>query len=316
MEGVGEGLGRRNRKNCKSEVMKRPQVLFYYPQHFNRSANGTNSFFDKLLETCEKNGVSYRLYEEPDRGTDKPRNPKARKADFFFRIVWFVRNVVKIFSRKDFYHREKYVARIVNVLTFGYFKSPVYVTISESMLYLFAYMNDDGRVYDIQHGVQYKAFRHFYDEQIYLKYHYDKSNIYFLNYGKGYRDALISGAEERMGGRVHVIGSPLDIKNIDVRYEGRTNRVIVALQMTDSSNLDELKYLKGQLDELLDQFVGLDYIVLLRHHPRFNNCIDISDLLQKYPFAVISTERLENIAEHVLLHITISSTTAFDIAQA
>lgn len=294
--------------------MRKPRVLFYYPQHFNRTAQGTNPFFDKLLETCDKYGVSYRLYEEPDGGTDKPHNPKARKADFFFWLVWFIRKIVKIFSKEDFYHREKYVAKIVNVLTLGYFKHPVYVTISESMLHLFAYLNDDAKVYDIQHGVQYKDFRCFYNETKFLNYHYDKSNIYFLNFGNGYRTALIDGAEEKMGHRVHVIGCPLDIRNIEVSYSKRSKKVVVALQMTDSSNAEELKYLKEQLDNLLNEFSGLEYEILLRHHPRYNDCIDISDLLQKYSFAKISNDALSDIAKSVLLHITIASTTAFDIA--
>ena len=59
--------------------MRKPRVLFYYPQHFNRTDQGTNPFFDKLLETCDRHGVAYRLYEEPDRATDKPRNTKASK---------------------------------------------------------------------------------------------------------------------------------------------------------------------------------------------------------------------------------------------
>lgn len=294
--------------------MRKPRVLFYYPQHFNRTAQGTNPFFDKLLDTCEKYGVSYRLYEEPDGGTDKPRNPKARKADFFFWLVWFARNIVKIFCKKDFYHREKHVAKIINVLTLGYYRTSVYVTISESMLYLFAYLNNNAKVYDIQHGVQYKDFRCFYNETKFLNSHYDKSNIYFLNYGNGYRAALIDGAEEKMGHRVHVIGCPLKIELTKVSYADRFNMILVALQMTDSSTNEELQYLKTQLDDFLTQIKDSGYEVLLRHHPRYNNCIDISDIIRKYTFAKISTESLDDVAKRVLLHVTIASTTAFDIA--
>ncbi|MBR7028670.1 MAG: hypothetical protein IKI05_04615, partial [Bacteroidaceae bacterium] len=47
-------------------LARKVQVLFYYPQHFNRSAAGTNPFFDPLLQTCEEAGISYKLLEEPD----------------------------------------------------------------------------------------------------------------------------------------------------------------------------------------------------------------------------------------------------------
>lgn len=295
-------------------MRKKTQVIFYYPQHFNRSAEGTNPFFDRLLEACDNNGISYRLYEEPDYGTDKLRNPKARKADVFLWVVRFVRKVVKLFSSKDFFHREKYVAHIVDFLTLRRFHSPVYVTISESMLYLFAYINDNGKVFDVQHGVQFREFRCFYDEASYFAGHYDKTNIHFFDYGSGYRDALIDGAEERIGARVHVIGYPVKIIEKPLVYCERGKTILIALQLTDDSPVDVLQLKKRQIAEFLSGLEGIGCGVLLRHHPRYNNCISLDDILERFSFVNICNERLEDVAPRVLLHATVNSTTAFDIA--
>lgn len=290
------------------------QVIFYYPQHFNRSAEGTNPFFDQLIEACDRYSIPYRLYEEPDYATDKPRNPQARKADAFFILVTIIRKVVRLFVLQDYYHREKYVAHIVNLITFGRFHVPVYVTISESMLHLFAYINNKGKVFDVQHGVQYREFRRFYDERLYLSCHYDKPNIYFLDYGKGYKEALIEGAEERMGARVHVIGNPVRVGEVPLIYRDRRNIILIALQLTDDSPIDVLETKKKQISDFLSNIEGMRCKVLLRHHPRYNNCIAIDDILEHYPFTSLCNERLEIIAQRVLLHATVNSTTAFDIA--
>ncbi len=66
-------------------------LLFYYPQHFNRSDEYSNPFFDRMLDICDRHGISYDLIEEPDPATDKHRNPRARKGDVFFWTVTVIR---------------------------------------------------------------------------------------------------------------------------------------------------------------------------------------------------------------------------------
>ena len=292
--------------------MRKPRVLFYYPQHFNRTAQGTNPFLDKLLETCDKYGVSYRVYEEPDGGTDKHRNPKARKADIFFWFVWFVRNVVKIFSRKDFYHREKYVAKIVNILTLGYFKVPVYVTFSGSMFHLFASLNPAAKVYDAQHGVLMKNHRTFFDDNDVLREHYYKSNLHWMMWGDGYTD-LFSKGEDVLKGRVHTIGYPI-AKNDDIVVT-EDKVALVSLQYTHDWDMPFLEIQKRLLDDTLSQFIGTGYKVLVRHHPRYNNVIPIDDVLGKYDFVSLTSMPFNQLIGKVSLQVTYNSTTAFEYAQ-
>ena len=140
------------------------KLLFYYPQHFNRSKNGTNPFFDRMLDICDREGIDYDILEEPDGETDKPRNVKASKADAFFWIVTAIRKIMAtLFPNQDFYKREKKVAAVINLISAGRYRYEKYITISGSMYHLFASLNPNATVYDMQHGVLFKHHPTFFD---------------------------------------------------------------------------------------------------------------------------------------------------------
>ena len=293
--------------------MRKPRVLFYYPQHFNRTAQGTNPFFDKLLETCDKCGVSYRLYEEPDRGTDKPRNPKARKADLFFFLVTLIRKVVSVFSKKDFYHREKTVARILNLITLAYYKAPIYITISGSMFHLFAELQRGAKVFDMQHGVLMKSHATFFSEGNYrLRNQFDNPSLHWMMWGTGYSD-LFSRGEDTLKGRVHTIGYPV-VTNKEIEYT-KNKVALVSLQYTHDWDIPFLERQKRLLDDTLSHFVGTGYKVLVRHHPRYNNVIPVEDVLGKYDFVSLTTLPFSQLVNEVSVQVTYNSTTAFEYAQ-
>lgn len=42
-----------------------PDIIFYYPQYFNRGTNGSNDFLKPLIDSCDKNNISYLIFEEP-----------------------------------------------------------------------------------------------------------------------------------------------------------------------------------------------------------------------------------------------------------
>lgn len=290
------------------------KLLFYYPQHFNRSAEGTNPFFDELLKACDKAGISYDLMEEPDSGTDKPRNPRAKKADGFFRIVWFLRNVAKLFSR-DFYKREKIAAHILNVLTNGRYRYDKYITISGSMLHMFAALNPEAEVYDMQHGILYKRHPTFHDETLRLRPQFYNSQLHWLFWGRGYEDCFAKGEENILRGRTHVVGYPVPVEEGHLATAEGRNVILFSLQLTADWDQGMLEKQKVLLDQHLAQLEGCGYEVLLRHHPRYNNVINIDDILQKYPFVHITKEPLSVLLHKVFLQVTFNSTTAFEYAQ-
>lgn len=290
------------------------KILFYYPQHFNRSAQGTNPFFDELLKACDEAGISYVLMEEPDGGTDKPRNSRAKKADGFFRTVWFLRNVAKLFSR-DFYKREKIAAKMLNVLTLRKYRFDKYITISGSMLHLFAALNPKAQVYDMQHGVLYKRHPTFHDENLQLRPQFFNPQLHWLLWGKGYKDCFIRGEEDLLDDRTEVVGYPVKVKEGQLAKADGRDVILFSLQLTADWDWDMLEKQKVLLDEHLAMLEGCGRTILLRHHPRYNNVINIDDVLLKHPFAKITAAPLSELLDKVLLQITFNSTTAFEYAQ-
>lgn len=288
-------------------------LLFYYPQHFNRTEEATNPFFDRLLEVCNRRSISYDLMEEPDPGSDKPRNGKAAKADAFFWTVTAIRKILSIaFPRKDFFQREKLAARILNGLTFGKYRYRNYITISGSMYHLFANLNPQAKVYDMQHGILDKQHPTFFKDGHLLP-QFFRPNLHFLLWGKGYNDDFIKGDESVLDGRTHVVGYPMPL--VDESYPANQNRcIIVSLQFTESIDSDGREKDKLTLENFLNATKDAGYRILLKHHPRFNNCINIDDLLRKYPHAEITTKTLAELAKEVRLHVTYFSTTAFEYA--
>ena len=294
---------------------KKAQVLFYYPQHFNRSAEGTNPFFDRLLDTCDRHGISYKLIEEPDWGTDKPRNKKAIKGDALFVLITVVRKVIMMVGVKDIIVREKNTARIVNVLTLGRFQFSHYITISGSQLIIFLYLNTQTCVYDMQHGILFKQHPTFFDEHEHLRQHIAKEVRWrWLLWGRGYERCFSRGEEELISGRIHVVGYPVEsVKNT---IDGSSEKVILfSLQFTHDISLEKLKIEKDIVEDALLQLKGKHVRVLLKHHPRYNNAIEIDDLLQKYPFAELTALSMQQLLSITMLQVTINSTTSFEYAQ-
>lgn len=289
------------------------KILFYYPQHFNRSAEGTNPFFDELLKVCDEAGIQYDLMEEPDGGTDRPRNPHAKKADRFFRTVWFLRNLAKLFSR-DFYKRERIAAKMLNVLNFGKYRYDKYITISGSMFHFFAALNPKARVYDMQHGVLGKFHTTFFDDKKKLRQQFYNPQLHWLFWGKGYDECFIRGEEQLLKDRTHVVGYPLPVEDKIANADGR-NVILFSLQFTADWDKEMLQRQKKLFEQQVSVLEDCGYEVLLRHHPRYNNVINIDDVLQKYPYVKVTKAPLSELLDKVLLQITFNSTTAFEYAQ-
>lgn len=293
------------------------KLIFYYPQHFNRSKDGTNPFFDPLLETCRRRNIPYRLYEEPG-GAGKPHNGKAKSAKWFLRAVLVIRKLAKLTIRnKNFYEREKVVGRIVDSLTLGRFRADVYITISGSMFWLFAAINPKAQVYDLQHGILFKHHKTFFDEKtLKLRPQYYNPCLNILFWGEGFRELFIKDEEKMMEGKAHIIGYPLDYESKQtpiVRTEMKN--LLFSLQFTDDFEVPVLNALKEDLKRIAEETRDLGVTVWLKHHPRYGNCIDISDVIDQYPHLRLTQEPLSVLAGEMDLHLTYFSTTAFEYAQ-
>lgn len=298
---------------------KKRDVLFYYPQHFNRSKDGCNPFFERLLKVCSGNSISYLLLEEPCR-TDKPRNQNAMFSDVLLYLILFLRKIFHIFSpHKSFEEIEKSIAGYVNIFTLGKFNYSRYITISNSLICFFSFMNKNGRVYDVQHGIIYSTHWGYFDNEGSLNKNLRFSNIYFFLYGDGYKDIFYKASQNTvfLNGRAEVLGYPVENLRIEkTKNISECNVILFSLQFTDDGDIHILEEMKRLLVNCLRKIncLRLQYRVLLKHHPRFNNIIDLSDVYTSFPFVSETDKPLSVLAPDVRIHVTYFSTTAFDYA--
>ena len=103
---------------------KKYDVIFYYPQHFNRSLDGENVFFKDLLLTCVNNRISYVIFEEPDFATSSKRSSVAIPFDFLYLLIVFLR---KINVNNTSTSRKKFVKHIVKIRKHFYVNSYVQI---------------------------------------------------------------------------------------------------------------------------------------------------------------------------------------------
>lgn len=306
---------------------KKAKVLFYYPQHFNRTAEGTNPFFDRLLDACDRHGISYKLIEEPDWGTDKPRNSQAIKGDVLFLLIMVMRRIARLIYRdEDSCQNETHIARWLNIMTLYRISYRKYVTISGSMQTLFSKVGGDCCALDMQHGILENSNPGWFECKGKLKECFHFPAIQWLLWGEGYKKCMIKGEEKIFGNRIHVVGYPLEIRSEEksnsscLRGTIVSNTILFSMQLTgDASDKwasdfiemveDNLK----QIKELINQ--GVDIKVLIKHHPRFNNAYSIDNLFHEYPFATLTDEPMSKLLPRILLQVTYHSTTSFEYAK-
>lgn len=302
-------------------ISKKPDVLFNYPQHFNRSSSGENPFFQPLVSACCKKGLTVRLVEEPDFGTEKPRNPKALKFDFLFWLVIILRKIyLKIKTNSSQDETDKFAAKFVDLISFGRFRAKAIITISNSNIRFWSSLNKNGKVFDMQHGIIYKNHSGYFDAYGKLYDVMKRPNVNVLFWGKGYEDNFVRGDEEVLKGRTHIVGYPVAVDGEHRHCEGSIDNsskrsVVVSLQFTNSLSAQGREDMKNALACFLYKISELPVKVLLKHHPRYNNCISIDDLLQRYHNVELTDLPLCDLLDKTFLHATFNSTTAFEFAQ-
>ena len=126
-------------------------VVFYYPQHFNRGKGASNPFFDRMIEACQKEKLSYLLVEEPDYTTRFPRNSHAIHFDFFWLMVLVLRKTIQL-KENDFLNRERRIGRLLSHFFFRV-KTKNVITISQSFQSIFRGVYPQANLYDYQHGL-------------------------------------------------------------------------------------------------------------------------------------------------------------------
>ena len=293
---------------------RRADVMLYYPRHFNRSADGHNPYFAPIVALCEEQGLKWIAIEEPDDATSCPRDERSIPGDAFFFLVTALRKVIRWFApHATCYDIDRRVARIVDALTFHRLRARRYITISNSMLYVLSELNPNGRAYDLQHGVIYNGHGGYFTSADHLHKGIAQGRRGILLWGPLYREAFRRAlTAEQFRRNVRVVGYPIPTASAQLSHSERRH-IVISLQITADSEAWRT-HSPLMLRHCLNQLRDCGYPVLLKHHPRFNNVADLTDILPTFPFASFTSQSLAELASAALLHITWSSTTTFEFA--
>ncbi|MBS7285661.1 MAG: hypothetical protein KIH06_00165, partial [Kiritimatiellae bacterium] len=125
--------------------------------------------------------------------------------------------------------------------------------------------------------------------------------------------------------RIETIG---DVKRTDnhlIKINSPLKSIVIASQLVEDAifSADDVCRMKSIYENALDMIYSTlnntnnshVFSVIFRHHPRFFNCIDLSDWNNKYPSLVMNDTRdWDEIYPETKCLLTISSTSAFDAA--
>jgi len=279
---------------------KEVDVIFYYPQHFNRGTKGENLFFEPLYQACENNNVSYFIFEEVDCNSDKPRNKSAIPFDFVFYLILILRKL----KRTEFS-----IGKILSKTFLRGLKFNNYIVLSQSMLEVFRGVNKDANLFDLQHGIIHSEKENYIEnDKVFDRIFQNK--IQLLLSGFGFYN-LLNGADKSsyFKGNTHVIGFPK--MNAEILHKSSNKNILVTLQFTsDHSEIQNMRLL-----EELEEFINAkaEYTFFLKNHPRFNNEVDLRTLTGQVNVKLASSQ-LSDCFQLCSIHLTAYSTTSFDCA--
>ncbi len=295
-------------------MIKSYDIIFYYPLHFNRSVNGTNPFFDPLIAVCEENGLSYLLLEEPDGKTNFPRNKNAIAFKCLY-VILFFRKFFPKFLFATHTRRDMFIAKTLKPFFFRNIEFNNFITMSNSMLSFFNGLNSNAKFFDYQHGIIFSDHKgYFENEKVHPIIEECHSNV--LVYGDGFKQLLIKGDNQYYKNNVYTIGF-LSSKSEKKHSEFNKN-IFISLQFCGTENVYwfgvVMNYLVNLFERNNNYFIKNEFCFFLKHHPRFENNIDIS-MLTKHSFVQEINSDILEITSNCSVHLTYNSTTAFEVSK-
>ena len=272
------------------------------------------------MRICEKRGLRYLVLDV----NGFVLTSSSPYITFFFRLLPFaVLGLQKIQTwlgiGKNIAERERLIGRLLRLVSFGQLYAPVYVTIAGAMDLVFCGMYKKSTVYDLQHGVIYSEQVGYFEKKC-LREHLNYPNIHFLVYGAGFKKIFTDsrGSDcSLLPERVHIVGDVLraDQKRLLLGLDRTV--IFCSLQLVPDFSADELDEMKEIWVKFLEDCERLGVSrrlrIVFKHHPRFANCISFSEINNRFPFLEWCND-INAVAANMLLHVTIFSTVAFDVA--
>tara|TARA_B100000674_G_scaffold422687_1_gene374949 strand:+ start:345 stop:1436 length:1092 start_codon:yes stop_codon:yes gene_type:complete len=279
---------------------RKVDIVFYYPQHFNRDESSQNIYFNHLYKCCKEEKKSFLIFEEPDRFSKIGRNNKTIPFDFVYYLIIFFRKFIK---------SDLYIGKILCKTFFAKIYFNNVIILSQSMIEVFRGINFDSNIFDLQHGIIFSK-QASYVENDNVSNHIKNNKIKILLFGHAFKSILEkSDSSKYYKTNSHVIGLNRDpSKLLHTRFN---NNILVTLQFTDDHSFMQNKILLNELEKLILQYPNCNFY--LRDHPRFSSDFDINFLLKLNNVFKSSGSLLEYF-KLCSLHITAYSTTTFEAA--
>ncbi|MAX69234.1 MAG: hypothetical protein CMP60_06050 [Flavobacteriales bacterium] len=287
-------------------VVKRyVDVILYAPQHFNRGKDGSNEYFKAIIDVLESNNISYISFDEPDYITKSRNNKDSIPFDFIYLVILILRRLYS--TEMNCIVKDQKVGSFLSKTFLRKLKFKNYIVLSQSMLSVFRGINNNARLFDLQHGIIYS------DKESYIKNNIanlklSENNVKLLVVGEGFKEILeAADSSNYFKKNIHVIGSK---KHKTFSHTHPNRSVLVTLQITED-------HTKEQNQKLLDEIINMvnshdDLVFYIRSHPRFKNDLDVSELFKK---TNVAPKDLINCFRDCSIHVTSYSTTTFECAE-
>jgi hypothetical protein len=288
-----------------------PHIVFYYPKHFNRGKNGENDFLKPLIDSCDRNNISYLIFEEPAKNAQK--NKSAIPFDFLFYLILVFRKILPLKQFDHFEAREWRIGKILKSIFLSKVNPEIIITMSNSMLGFFRGWGNAISLYDYQHGIVYSWHSgYIINKMPALHIINNKSKI--MLFGKGFKRLLTKDNDYYLNNCI-CVGTSMQLQSLHKEFN---RKILLTLPIT---TLDELNHSQidiiTKLELLLLQnqsfYIEHDIVFYLKHHPRFDSSYDLASILS-FPFIKVINGTLEDCFIECSLHLTHNSTTTFEAA--
>jgi hypothetical protein len=178
------------------------------------------------------------------------------------------------------------------------------------MLSLFRGINSHAILYDLQHGIIYNNKKNYLINGV-AERNLVENDANLLLTGGSYKNILtVNEKLDYFQNHTLVIGSDSSCKS--TMHEKFNKNILITLQFTHDHTAVENKILLKELSEFIAS-VKVDVDLYLKHHPRFNNEVDLSDIfkLSNVKMAPIDINECFTLCS---LHATTYSTSTFEAA--
>ena len=279
---------------------KEVDVIFYYPQHFNRGPSAENMFFNHFYTICDNKSINYISLEEPDFSSSIARNDQSKPFDIIYIIILILRKFIK----SDYKIGQILGGTILRGLRFKN-----YIVLSQSMLSIFRGINPEARIFDMQHGVIYSNKSNYIKDGT-VSATLQENNVSVLLFGRKFQEILKKNDSSKyFHNHSYIVGSSLGEGTVIHNHANKN--ILVSLQFTEDHTLEENELIA----DILEQFIidNHTYSFFLKDHPRYNDEINL-DRFFKLDNVYQADYILEDCFKRCSIHLTVYSTTTFESA--